>query len=57
MALRPHIQDGLGGADPSLKEGTRAREHEALSPEQEYRVRVMRKRSWSFCAPQRRKSD
>jgi len=41
MALRPRIQDGLGGADPSLKEGTRAREHEALSPEQEYRVRVM----------------
>jgi hypothetical protein len=41
MALRPHIQDGLGGTDPSLKEGRRACEDEALTPEQEYRVRVM----------------
>src|SRR5262245_4574325 len=41
MTLRTHIQTSLGGADPSLKEGTKGREHKALTPEQEYRVRVM----------------
>jgi hypothetical protein len=41
MALRPHIQDGLGGAGPSLKRDTRAGQQKALTPEQKYRVRVM----------------
>jgi hypothetical protein len=37
MALRPHIQDGLGRACPSLLKS----QHIALTPEQDYRVRVM----------------
>ena len=37
MALRPHIQDGSS----SLKRHTRADQHTALTPEQDYRVRVM----------------
>jgi hypothetical protein len=38
MALRPHVQDALGAAPPSPKAGTGAGD---LTPEQEYRVRVM----------------
>jgi len=40
MALRPHIQVGLGPST-SLKRHTRADQHSALTPEQDYRVRVM----------------
>jgi hypothetical protein len=38
MALRPHLQDALGAATPSPKAGTESGD---LTPEQEYRVRVM----------------
>jgi hypothetical protein len=38
MALRPHVQDALGAAPLSPKPGTGAGD---LTPEQEYRVRVM----------------
>jgi len=38
MALRPHVQDALGAAPLSPKAGTGAGD---LTPEQEYRVRVM----------------
>ena len=41
MALRPHIQDGRGRAGPSLARRAGAGEHKALTPEQDYRVRVM----------------
>jgi hypothetical protein len=41
MALRPHVQNGLGGVGRSLKRDTTARQCKALTPEQEYRVRVM----------------
>ena len=41
MALRPHLQDSRGIAARSLKAGRTAGEHNALTPEQEYRVRVM----------------
>jgi hypothetical protein len=41
MALRPHIPDNCGAAAASLKAGTRAGEHKDLTPEPEYRVRVM----------------
>ena len=41
MALRPHLQDSRGIAARSLKAGRTAGEHKALTPEQEYRVRVM----------------
>ena len=40
MALRPHIQVGLGPST-SLKRHTRADQHLALTAEQDYRVRVM----------------
>src|SRR4029078_1464670 len=40
MALRPHIQVDLGPST-SLKRHTRADQHSALTPEQDYRVRVM----------------
>jgi hypothetical protein len=39
MALRPHNTDG--GAAPSLSGGIRAGEAKDLTPEQDYRVRVM----------------
>ena len=41
MALRPHLQDSRGVAASSLKASRTASEHKALTPEQEYRVRVM----------------
>src|SRR5213593_4014888 len=41
MALRPQIQVTRGAAAPSLKAGTRADQHKDLTPEQEYRARVM----------------
>jgi hypothetical protein len=37
MALRPHVQNGLGGVGRSLKRDTTARQCKALTPEQEYR--------------------
>jgi hypothetical protein len=39
MPLRPHIANG--GPAPSRKPGTRAAEQNELTPEQDYRVRVM----------------
>jgi hypothetical protein len=39
MVLRPHTADG--GAAPSLNPGVRACDEQELTPEQDYRVRVM----------------
>jgi len=53
MALRPQTPYG---AAPSIR-GIRAGEEKDLTPEQNYRVRLWAKRSWTFYTRQRRRAD